>query len=85
MLLRYEQGVEAPETGFDKRRCRHLEESIVQYQPTRRGIARSLYVPHFQENVPDLFSHFQQGVERSTIRWDTFSFKVVLLERGSLP
>ena len=44
-----------------------------------------LFAPHFQEDIPDFFSHFQERVERATIWWDTFSFKVVFLERRSFP
>jgi hypothetical protein len=48
-------------------------------------IKKLLFTPHFQEDIPDLLSHFQEGMERATIWWDTFSFKVVFLERGSFP
>jgi len=51
----------------------------------KRYGGKLLRSPHFQEDIPDLFSYFQEGVERSTVWWDTFGLEVVLFERRSFP
>ena len=44
-----------------------------------------IYLPHLQEDVADLFAHFEERVQGTAIWRKTFGFEVVLLVRGRLP
>lgn len=44
-----------------------------------------VYLPHLQEDVADLFAHFEERVQSAAIRRKTLSLEVVLLVRGCLP
>lgn len=42
-------------------------------------------VPHFEEDVAELFADFEQWVQRATVRWETFGLEVVLFEFCGFP
>ena len=42
-------------------------------------------IPHFKEDLPDLSSHFHQGVEVSSHRRDAQGIKIVCFEGLCLP
>lgn len=41
--------------------------------------------PHLQEDVADLFTHFEEWVQSAATRGKTLGLEVVLLVRGRLP
>lgn len=85
MLLRYEESVEAPEAGFDERLCRHLRETAERQSAGCKVEVRDLYKPHFQEDIADFLSDFQEGVECTSICGNTLSVEVVLFVSRRLP
>lgn len=46
---------------------------------------RALDAPHLQENVPDFFAHFEEGVKHTAVCRDALSFEIVFLEGGGFP
>jgi len=94
MLLRDEHCVKVPESALDETVRRHLGETVVRCALSR-GFLSSLssskeqpnqaHSPHVEEDLSELFSDFEKGVESSSFGGLASSGEVVLLELGSFP
>lgn len=87
MLLGDEEGVEAPETGLYEGGGGHFGETAMRVRRWYEALSwkEKKGSPHLQEDIDDLFSDLEQGVEGTAVGGDSFGFKVVFLEVCGFP
>jgi hypothetical protein len=77
MLLWNKQRVKTPEARLDEIGCRHFCKAR---SASERLHGMHSALPHLEENIPNLFSHFEEWMKGATCWGYTFRFKIILLK-----